>query len=46
MKMALILIGIFAHLSAILNVCKLDYHPIERFGSVNKRALEDLLKTH
>jgi len=29
-------IYIFSHLSAILNLCKLDDHPMERCRSVNK----------
>ena len=39
MKMALIKnndIYIFAHLAAILNLRKLDNHPMERCGSENK----------
>ena len=43
MKIALINnndVYIFAHLSAILNICKLDNHPKERCASVN-----ELMKT-
>ena len=39
MKIALIKnndVYIFSHLSTILNLCKLDNHPMERCGSVNK----------
>ena len=39
MKIALIKnndIYIFAQLSAVLDSCKLDNHPVERCGSVNK----------
>ena len=49
MKMALIKnndIYIFANLSAIFNLYKLDNHPIERCWSENKGALEDILKFH
>ena len=35
-------IYIFAYLLAILNLCKLDNHHIERSWSVNKQALEDI----
>ena len=33
-------IYIFAHLSAILNLCNLDNHPTERCGSISKQAFE------
>ena len=39
-------IYIFVHLSAILNLCKLYNHPIERCQSVNKLALDNILKYH
>ena len=45
MKIALIKnndIYIFANLSAILDLCKLDNRPVERCGSVNKRAFENI----
>ena len=44
-KMALIKnndIYIFAILSAILNLCKLYNHVVERRGSVHKRALQNI----
>ena len=39
-------IYIFAHLSAILNVCKLDNHLNERYESINKLAFEKINKYH
>ena len=47
MKMALVKnndIYIFAHLAAILNLCKLYNHPFERCGSKKKTALVNILK--
>ena len=45
MKMALIKnndIYIFANVSAMLNLCKLDNHLMERCGPVNKWAFENI----
>ena len=39
-------IYIFANLSAILNLCKLNNHLIERCGSQNKCAFENILNYH
>ena len=47
MKMAVIKnndIYIFAHLSAILNLCKLDRHIMERCVCVHKWAFDNILK--
>ena len=49
MKMALIKnndIYIFAHFSAILNLCKLDHYLMVRCGSANKWAFENIKKYH
>ena len=39
-------IYIFAHVSAILNLCKFDHHPMERCVSDSKRAFENIKKYH
>ena len=39
-------IYIFANFSAILNLCKLDNHLMERCGSENKLAFENIFNYH
>ena len=39
-------IYIFAQLSDTFYLWKLDNHPMERSGSINKRASENILKCH
>ena len=41
-----IYIYIFADLSAILNLCKLDNHIIEICGYTNKQSFQNILKYH